>query len=74
MPQRLLKVLLFVALCGNLACSHREQLRKEASLKESLIVLRLEIGQFTLEHKRPPNSLSELVSSGYLRRIPTDPE
>jgi general secretion pathway protein G len=66
-------VLLFTTMCGNFACSHREQLRKEASLKESLVVLRSEIEQFTLDHKRPPVSLSELVSSGYVKRIPTDP-
>jgi competence protein ComGC len=66
-------VLLFTMVCGNVACSHREQLRKEASLQESLSVLRREIRQFTLDHERPPTSLSELVSSGYFKRIPTDP-
>ena len=66
-------LLLFTTMWGNIACSHREQLRKETSLKESLVVLRSEIGQFTLDHRRPPVSLSELVSSGYLKRIPTDP-
>jgi general secretion pathway protein G len=66
-------VLLFTILCGNVACSHREQLRKEASLQESLGVLRREIRQFTLDHERPPTSLSELESSGYFKRIPTDP-
>jgi general secretion pathway protein G len=66
-------VALFTTLCGIAGCSHREQVRKEASLRESLVVLRSEIGQFTLDHQRPPASLSELVSGGYLKRIPTDP-
>jgi general secretion pathway protein G len=66
-------LLLFTMLWGNIGCSHRQQLRKEASLREGLLVLRSEIGQFTLDHRRAPTSLSELVSSGYMKRIPTDP-
>jgi len=66
-------VLLFTVMCGGMACAHSEQLRKEASLRDSLIVLRSAIGQFTVDRKRPPDSLSELVSGGYLKRIPTDP-
>ena len=62
-------VLLFTMLFGNVACLHREQLRKEASLQESLGVLRREIRQFTVDHERPPTSLSELESGGYLKRI-----
>ena len=65
--------LLFIMVCGTVACSHREQLRKEAALRESLGVLRGEIRQFTLDHERPPTSLSELKSSGYFKRIPADP-
>jgi len=53
---------------GNVACSRMEQLRREESLRESLNMLRSQIRQFTLDHGRPPASLSELVSSGYLKR------
>jgi general secretion pathway protein G len=66
-------VLLFTMVCGNVACSRREQLRTEAALRESLGVLRRGIRQFTLDHERPPTSLSELESSGYFNRIPADP-
>ena len=68
-------LLLFTPLWGNLGCSHRQQLRKEAFLREGLLVLRSEIGQLTLDHRRAPTSLSEseLVSSGYIKQIPTDP-
>ena len=65
--------MLFTLLSATAGCSHREQLRKEASLRESLVVLRSEITQFTLDFQRPPASLSELVASGYLKRIPADP-
>jgi general secretion pathway protein G len=60
-------------MCGNIGCPHRQQLRKEASLREALLLLRSEIGQFTLDHQRAPTSLSELVSGGYIRQIPADP-
>lgn len=66
-------VVLFTMLSVAVGCSHREQLRDEVSFRECLLVLRSEIAQFTLDHRRPPNSLSELVASGYLKRIPTDP-
>jgi general secretion pathway protein G len=66
-------VAVLTMLGGISGCSHREQLRKEASLRDSLAVLRSEIGQFTLDHQRPPSSLSDLVAGGYLKRIPTDP-
>jgi general secretion pathway protein G len=66
-------LLLFTTLWGNIACSHRQQLRKEASLREGLLVLRSEVGEFTIDHRRAPTSLSELVSSGYIKQIPTDP-
>jgi len=60
-------------LSAAVGCSHREQLHKEALLRGSLVVLRSEITQFTLDLQRPPDSLSELVASGYLKRIPADP-
>jgi general secretion pathway protein G len=66
-------VLIFTMVCSIVACAHREQLRKEASLQESLGLLRREIKQFTLDHERSPASLSELLSGGYFNRIPTDP-
>src|SRR5262245_11165947 len=66
-------LLLFRVMCGIIGCSHRQQLRKEASLREALIVLRSEISQFTLDHQRAPSSLAELVSSGYMKQLPTDP-
>ena len=66
-------LLLFRMMCGNIGCTHRQQLRKEASLREALLLLPSEIGQFTLDHQRELTSLSELVSGGYIRQIPADP-
>jgi general secretion pathway protein G len=45
----------------------------EAALKQDLFVMRNAIQQFTLDKEAGPNSLDDLVSSGYLREIPRDP-
>lgn len=69
-----LVLLLFTATWGSIACSHTEQLRKkETSLRQILFLLRSATAQFTLDHQRPPRSLSELVSGGYIKQIPADP-
>jgi general secretion pathway protein G len=65
--------LLFTAICGGVSCSYVQRSRNEGSLREALFVRRQEIQQFTLDHHRSPASLSELVSSGYIRQIPIDP-
>jgi general secretion pathway protein G len=36
-------------------------------------MLRQEISQYTLDMKKAPQSLNELVSAGYLKTIPVDP-
>src|SRR2546425_12283295 len=46
---------------------------KEAALKQDLFVMRQAIEQYTLDKQTAPQSLEDLVSSGYLREIPTDP-
>lgn len=73
MHRAIAAVVLFTLLSAGVGCSHRVQISKEASLRESLVVLRSEIRQFIIDVGRPPDSLSELVSSGYLKRIPIDP-
>lgn len=45
---------------------------RETVLRENLFVLRSTIEQFTLDKERPPTSLDELVTEGYLREIPKD--
>jgi general secretion pathway protein G len=46
---------------------------KEAVLKEDLHVMRNAIDSYTMDKNKAPQSLDELVQSGYLKEIPTDP-
>jgi len=46
---------------------------REAVLREDLHVMRAAIGSFTMDKQKPPDSLDDLVQSGYLRSIPEDP-
>jgi general secretion pathway protein G len=46
---------------------------KEAALRQDLLVMRNAIDQYTLDKQQAPQSLDDLVSSGYLREVPTDP-
>jgi len=46
---------------------------KEAVLKEDLHVLRNAIDSYTMDKQKAPQSLDDLVQSGYLREIPKDP-
>ncbi len=45
---------------------------REAVLRENLQTMRSLIQQFTLDKQRAPQSLQDLVSSGYLRELPLD--
>jgi len=46
---------------------------KEAVLKEDLYSLRTAIDQYTQDKDKAPQSLDDLVTSGYLHGIPKDP-
>ncbi|HTD55310.1 MAG TPA: prepilin-type N-terminal cleavage/methylation domain-containing protein, partial [Silvibacterium sp.] len=46
---------------------------KEAVLKEDLHVMRNAIDSYTMDKQKAPQSLDDLVQSGYLREIPKDP-
>ena len=49
------------------------QAAKEAVLREDLQVMRTAIGSYTVDKQKAPQSLEDLVSSGYLKAIPKDP-
>ncbi len=50
------------------------QRAREAVLRNDLYTMRKLIDQFTLDQRRPPGSLAELVEGGYLRGgVPKDP-
>lgn len=46
---------------------------RESVLKENLFALRETLDQFYADRGKYPDSLDELVSTGYLRQIPSDP-
>jgi general secretion pathway protein G len=46
---------------------------REAVLKQDLFTLRSVINQYTDDKEKAPQALSDLVSAGYLSRIPADP-
>ncbi len=46
---------------------------KEAVLKEDLHVMREAIASYTMDKGKAPQSLDDLVQSGYLKVIPEDP-
>jgi general secretion pathway protein G len=46
---------------------------REAVLRDDLFALRSLIDRFTLDNRRAPARLEELVEGGYVGRIPTDP-
>ncbi len=46
---------------------------KEAVLREDLQVMRTAIQSYTMDKEKAPQSLDDLVQSGYLRAIPIDP-
>ena len=46
---------------------------RETVLRDDLYTLRSVIDQYTLDKQKAPQSLSDLVSGGYLKSIPKDP-
>jgi general secretion pathway protein G len=46
---------------------------REAVLREDLHVMRAAIDSYTMDKAKGPQSLDDLVQSGYLREIPKDP-
>lgn len=46
---------------------------REAVLKEDLFTLRNAIDQYTMDKNKAPQTLDDLVSAGYITKIPQDP-
>jgi general secretion pathway protein G len=46
---------------------------RESVLKQNLFTIRSVISQYTLDKQKAPQSLDDLVTSGYLKQIPQDP-
>ncbi len=75
----LIELIIVVTIIGILATIAVPAMRtapqraRESALKEDLYTLRSCIDQFHADRGRYPTSLDELVSTGYIRRIPVDP-
>jgi general secretion pathway protein G len=52
--------------------SHSVTRQREETLRQNLETLNKVIVQYTLDKKRAPKSLSDLVQAGYLKEIPED--
>jgi general secretion pathway protein G len=46
---------------------------KEAVLRDDLHVMRVAIDSYTVDQQKAPQSLDDLVQSGYLKAMPVDP-
>ena len=46
---------------------------RERVLRDDSSILRFEIKQYTIDHQKRPQSLSDLVEGGYLKQLPIDP-
>ena len=46
---------------------------KESVLRQDLFTLRQVIDQYTLDKQKAPQSLDDLVSTGYMKQLPMDP-
>jgi general secretion pathway protein G len=64
-----------VILAGMGLVQYRNSVRRaeEAALKENLFRMRDAMDQFYADKNKWPGDLSELVSEGYIREVPTDP-
>jgi general secretion pathway protein G len=72
----LLIVMTIIAILMAVAIPHYQasvKAAREASLREDLQVMRQAIDSYTMDKQKAPQSLDDLVSSGYLRVVPTDP-
>ena len=75
----LIELMVVLTIIGILATIAQPNLHKtiirarEASLRQSLFVLRDVLDQFYSDHGRYPDSLDELVDERYIRKVPDDP-
>ena len=75
----LLELMIVMVIIGILAAiavpsfTRNVQAAREAVLREDLQVMRTAINSYTVDKQKAPQSLEDLVSSGYLKAIPKDP-
>ena len=72
----LLIVMMIIAILAAMAVpmyTRNVKAAKEAVLRADLQVMRTAIGSYTVDKEKAPQSLEDLVTSGYLKAIPKDP-
>jgi general secretion pathway protein G len=75
----LLELMIVMVVIGLLAAiaipsyTHNVQRAKEAVLREDLYTMRSAIDSYTVDKQKGPQSLDDLVQSGYLKTMPKDP-
>jgi general secretion pathway protein G len=75
----LLELLIVMVIIATLAAmaipayTRNVQAAKEAVLREDLQVMRTAINSYTVDKQKAPQSLTDLVTGGYLKAIPKDP-
>lgn len=55
------------------AFSHHIKVAREAVLKEDLHTMRAAIDSYTVDKQKAPDTLDDLVNTGYLKVMPMDP-
>ena len=68
-----MSVIVILASMGLVQYRNSVRRAEEAALKENLFRMRDAMDQFYADKNKWPTDLSELVSEGYIREIPTDP-
>jgi len=72
----LIVVMIIISLLAAVAVpafSHHIKAAKEAVLKEDLHNMRVAIDSYTVDKQKAPQSLDDLVTAGYLKKMPVDP-
>jgi general secretion pathway protein G len=75
----LLELVVVMIIIGTLAAiavpafAHHMKVAREAVLKEDLHTMRQAIDSFTVDKQKAPQTIEELVTSGYLKVMPVDP-
>jgi general secretion pathway protein G len=75
----LIEMIIVIAIISILAAiagaryEHSVWRAREAVLRNDLFTLRSSIDQYTLDKQKAPQSLSDLMSAGYIKAVPVDP-
>jgi general secretion pathway protein G len=66
-------IIMILASVAAMNYQHSVWRAREAVLRNDLFALRSSIDQYTLDKQKAPQSLQDLVTSGYIKSMPKDP-